>query len=127
MTFGMGYRTRRTCEYLLILQKEPCAAKSTWLDHEIPDVWAERNVSSTHPHRKPTRLVGRLIQCVTKSNDIVLDVCSGSFLTFEMCKAYKRNFLGTDIVFGLTDGIKSYNDETIVEDGGALLLTLTED
>ena len=39
---GMGYRTRRKSEYLVIFQKSPVRAKSCWTDHAIPDVWEEK-------------------------------------------------------------------------------------
>ena len=40
---GMGYRTRRKSEYLIVLQKSPVRAKDCWTDHAIPDVWQEKN------------------------------------------------------------------------------------
>jgi hypothetical protein len=46
---GMGYRTRRKSEYLLILQKDPRRAKDVWTVHDIPDSWLEK-VKPTHPH-----------------------------------------------------------------------------
>ena len=39
---GMGYRTRRQCEYLVVLQKEPRRAKGVWTAHAIPDVVLRR-------------------------------------------------------------------------------------
>ena len=39
---GMGYRTRRRGEYLMICQKPPRRAKGIWQDHGIPDVWPEK-------------------------------------------------------------------------------------
>lgn len=44
MKIGMGYRTRRKSEYLLVIQKLPKKAKSTWTLHNIPDVWDEKVV-----------------------------------------------------------------------------------
>lgn len=52
---GMGYRTRRKSEYLIVVQKLPCKAKTTWLIHNIPDVWTEKT-TKTHPHSKPIEL-----------------------------------------------------------------------
>ncbi len=52
---GMGYRTRRQSEYLVIIQKEPKKAKSTWTIHNIPDIWSEK-VEKRHPHSKPINL-----------------------------------------------------------------------
>jgi site-specific DNA-methyltransferase (adenine-specific) len=38
---GNGYRGRSRGDYLVILQKPPLAAKSTWLDHGIARRWLE--------------------------------------------------------------------------------------
>ena len=38
---GMGYRTRRVAEYLLVLQKPPTRVESGWQLHDIPDVVTE--------------------------------------------------------------------------------------
>jgi site-specific DNA-methyltransferase (adenine-specific) len=52
---GMGYRTRRTSEYCLVLQKAPLRAKGVWLVHDIPDVWDEKLQTKfthgKHPHK----------------------------------------------------------------------------
>jgi site-specific DNA-methyltransferase (adenine-specific) len=40
---GMGYRTRRRGDYLLVLQRPPLRAKSTWTDHGIPSRGARRS------------------------------------------------------------------------------------
>lgn len=97
---GMGYRTRRKSEYLLILQKFPVKAKGYWLDHSIPDVWLEKIVNKNHPHTKPLELQTRLIQATTNEEDYVLDVCAGSYSVFTACKNIKRNFIGGDIEYG---------------------------
>lgn len=96
---GMGYRTRRKSEYLIVFQKSPIKAKGYWIDHSIPDVWEEK-VNKTHAHSKPTELQRRLIEATTKEDDIVLDPASGGYSVFEACKLAKRNFLGCDIQFG---------------------------
>ena len=36
---GMGYRSRRTTEYCVALQKRPKRAKGVWTRHDIPDTW----------------------------------------------------------------------------------------
>jgi site-specific DNA-methyltransferase (adenine-specific) len=97
-SFGMGYRTRRTCEYLLILQKLPKTIK-TWNDKSIRDVWDEKieNPRKSHPHKKPILLIERLIKSVTGENDLVLDPCAGSFVVLDACKNTGRNFIGGDI------------------------------
>lgn len=98
---GMGYRTRRQSEYLLILQKQPIKAKGTWNLHNIRDVWSEKipsDLSKLHPHVKPHDLQKNLILSCTKEGDIVLDPASGSFSVLECCKATNRNFIGTNLI-----------------------------
>jgi site-specific DNA-methyltransferase (adenine-specific) len=63
LRIGMGKRTRRRGDYLLILQKPPIVAK-TWRDHGIPSRWAEKVDRKTHPHAKPAGLITRLIGAV---------------------------------------------------------------
>lgn len=97
---GMGYRTRRQSEYLLILQKSPKKAKSTWSIHNIRDVWGEKisaDELKTHPHSKPKGLQKVLISSCTKMGDLVLDPASGSFSVFECCKELGRDFIGCNL------------------------------
>lgn len=98
LTFGMGYRSRCCGEYLIILQKSPKRAKGVWTDHGIRDVWNEKVSHPTHPHSKPYQLQRRLIECVTKPGDYVLDPCAGSFSVFDCARDAKRNFLGCDLL-----------------------------
>ena len=94
---GMGYRTRRYCEYLLIIQKEPKRAKGVWQKHDIPDAWSEsvKNMNSVHP--KPIRLQAALIEAVTNENDIVLDPAAGSYSVMKAAHSANRQFLGCDV------------------------------
>lgn len=94
---GMGYRTRRKSEYVLVLQKAPVKAKSCWLDHSIPDVWQEV-VHKVHPHSKPLELQKRLIAATTLEGDYVLDPAAGGFTVLDVCRLLNRNFIGTDIL-----------------------------
>lgn len=96
---GMGYRTRRRSEYLIVLQKSPVKAKTCWTDHAIPDVWEEGAVK-THPHSKPVELQRRLIAATTKEGDVVLDPAAGGFSVLEACKMAGRDFVGGDIEYG---------------------------
>ncbi|MGI9549452.1 MAG: DNA-methyltransferase [Bdellovibrionales bacterium] len=96
--FGMGYRTRRQCEYLLILQKAPKRAKGVWHIHNIPDVWCEKIQNKTHTHQKPLDLQSKLIEAVTQKGDLVIDPASGSFSVLESCFKTQRNFLGCDLL-----------------------------
>lgn len=94
---GMGYRTRRLAEYLIILQKEPRRAKGVWKIHDIPDVWDEAVRRNGHIHKKPVGLQARLIEAVSNPGDIVIDPAAGSFSVMEACGQRNRNFLGCDI------------------------------
>ncbi len=97
---GMGYRTRRQCEYLLVLQKEPVKAKGIWQTRNIRDVWKEKIIFKKHPHQKPINLQCKLITAVSNENDIIVDPCAGSFSIMECCLKEKRIFLGTDLKYG---------------------------
>lgn len=97
LKMGMGYRTRRTCEYLYVIQKAPKRAKGIWGIHNICDVWDEK-IKNTHAHNKPIQLQKILIESVSNEKDIVIDPCAGSFSVFEACKQANRNFLGCDII-----------------------------
>lgn len=98
LSFGNGYRSRRTSEYLLIVQKKPCLIKS-WSDKSIRDVWEEKiiNPRKSHPHKKPIGLIERLIKSVTNETNLVLDPCAGSFIVLDACLKTNRNFIGCDI------------------------------
>lgn len=98
-SFGMGSRSRRTNEYLLVYQKLPKTTKN-WKNKSIRDTWSEKidNPRKGHPHKKPIGLTKTLIECVTNTGDIVLDPCAGSFMTYDVCAQSGRNFLGCDIM-----------------------------
>ena len=100
MKIGMGYRTRRKSEYLVIIQKFPRKAKSTWTLHNIPDVWDEKILDKNHTHAKPIELQKQLILATTNENDLVLDPASGGYSVFRACKETGRNFIGCDLEFG---------------------------
>ncbi len=97
-SFGMGYRTRKTSEYLLIYQKSPKMIKS-WTNKSVRDVWSEKieHPRMGHPHKKPIGLIKTLIESVTKEQDLILDPCAGSFSVLDVCKDTNRKFIGCDI------------------------------
>jgi site-specific DNA-methyltransferase (adenine-specific) len=97
-SFGQGYRTRRTCEYLLILQKPPKIIK-TWVNKSIRDVWDEKIIHprSVHAHKKPIGLISTLINAVTKPEELILDPCAGSFVVMDGALENSRHFIGCDI------------------------------
>ncbi len=96
---GMGYRSRRVSEYLMVLQKPPRRAKGAWKVHNIPDVWDEKLVANgdKSPHRKPLELQRELIAAVSNEEDIVIDPAAGSFSVMEAARLARRNFVGCDV------------------------------
>ena len=97
---GMGYRTRKQSEYLLIVQKKPIKAKGTWKLHNIRDIWSEKIPQEElrlHPHSKPKGLQKALIESCTNKGDIVCDPAAGSFSVLECCKELERDFIGTNL------------------------------
>ena len=96
---GMGYRTRRYSEHLVVLQKLPVRAKGVWRIHDIPDVWTEKieNADRNHAHCKPVRLQERLIRAVTNPGDIVLDPAAGGYSVLVAAQNTQRHFLGCDL------------------------------
>jgi len=97
---GMGYRTRRFGEHLIIFQKPPKRAKGVWHVHDIPDVWTEKieNGDRNHTHAKPIGLQKRLIEAVTNIGDIVVDPAAGGYSVMRAAMEVGRHFLGCDIL-----------------------------
>lgn len=95
---GMGYRTRRCCEYALILQKHPERSIGVWRRHDIPDVWTESAVRLAGVHPKPVGLQSALIEAVTDPGNVVLDPAAGSYSVLAAAKNAGRQFLGCDLV-----------------------------
>ena len=62
MKMGMGYRSRRYAEILMVLQKDPRKAKGVWKIHNIPDIWEEKVKRINGVHPKPVGLQGELIE-----------------------------------------------------------------
>jgi site-specific DNA-methyltransferase (adenine-specific) len=98
LRMGMGKRTRRRGDYLLILQKPPITAVS-WRDHGIPSRWPEKVDRGGHPHVKPVGLIARLIGAVTEPGDLVVDPAGGGFGVMHVARQLGRNFVGCDIAY----------------------------
>jgi site-specific DNA-methyltransferase (adenine-specific) len=96
---GMGCRSRRRGGYLLVLQRPPIVAKSTWTDHGIPDRWVEKVERSLHAHVKPISLISRLIGATTRPGDLVVDPAAGSFVVMHAALAQEREFIGCDLTY----------------------------
>jgi site-specific DNA-methyltransferase (adenine-specific) len=100
---GMGYRTRRRSEYLLVLQKPPKRAKGIWNRRDIPDVWAEKvSRSGPHTHGKPYGLIHSLIEATVPPGEWVLDPAAGSFVVMAAAQAVGCQFVGGDVIYGDT-------------------------
>ena len=95
---GMGYRTRRSAEYALVLQKHPERAQGVWRRHDIPDVWTESAVRLRAVHSKPVGLQAALIEAVTDPGDVVVDPAAGSYSVLAAAQRAGRQFLGCDVV-----------------------------
>jgi len=96
---GNGYRSRRRGDYLLVLQKPPLAAKSTWCDHSIPNRWPEKVDRTLHPHVKPIGLIRKLIGSVTRPGDLVVDPAAGSFVVIHAAHELGCDFVGCDLAY----------------------------
>ena len=97
LRIGMGKRSRRRGDYLLVLQKPPVSAR-TWRDHAIPSRWLEKVDRRAHPHIKPIGLISRLIAAVTEPGDLVVDPAAGSFVVMKAAHQLDRNFVGCDVL-----------------------------
>ena len=98
LRMGLGYRSRHTSEFLVVLQKSPKRAKGVWMLRDIPDVWDEKQPSmKKYSHSKPVGLQSKLIEAVTEAGDVVLDPAAGSYTVLDACKATNRTFIGCDI------------------------------
>ena len=94
---GMGYRTRRVAEYLIILQKPPTQVGDRWQRDDIPDVVTEKVERIRNVHPKPMNLQARLIEAVTDPGDVVLDPAAGSYSVMAAAHRVGRQFLGCDV------------------------------
>ena len=99
LKIGLGYRSRHTSEFCMVLQKRPKRAKGVWVIRDIPDVWDEKPPCTTqYSHAKPIGLQSKLIEAVTDVGDCILDPAAGSYTVLDACKVTDRTFLGCDIV-----------------------------
>ena len=101
MRMGMGYRSRATAEYLVVVQKAPIVAKGAWNDRGIKDSWFEMSDPTVHTHAKPVLLTERLIRATTNRGDLVIDPAAGGYGVLNVCQRTRREFAGADI---FTDG-----------------------
>ena len=97
---GMGYRTRRCVEYLMIIQKPPFRVNEGWRKRDVPDVWTERVSRNGAVHPKPVNLQAALIEAVTEAGDVVLDPAAGSYSVLIAAHQAGRQFLGCDVQYG---------------------------
>src|SRR5262249_12283796 len=100
---GMGKRSRRRGDYLLVLQRPPLAAKATWRDHGIPNRWPEKTERTIHPHLKPIGLNGRLIGAVNRRDALVVDPAAGCSVVMRAARELGRKFTGCALAYGNTE------------------------
>ena len=92
--FGMGYRTRSQCEFLIICQKNPIKSKGVWSDHSIADIHNWKIKRKKHVHEKPYGLLYKLVKTCTKIDDLVVDPAAGSYNVGKVCMELNRRFKG---------------------------------
>ncbi len=98
---GMGYRSRRQTEHLMVMQKKPKRAKGVWTRHNIPDIWSEKVArDEVHAHPKPLELQKALIEATSNPSDIIIDPAAGSYSVLTAAMETGRRFLGCDLNFG---------------------------
>lgn len=94
---GLGWRSRSSAEFLIVLQKRPKRVKGCWTRRDIPSVWAENVNAKSHTHAKPMELQKALIEATTQPGDLVLDPCAGSFSVMDAALETGRRFIGCDL------------------------------
>jgi site-specific DNA-methyltransferase (adenine-specific) len=97
LRLGMGKRSRRRGDYLLVLPRPPVTARN-WRDHGISSRWVEKVNRKIHPHAKPVGLIERLIAAVTLPGDLVIDPAAGGFGVLHAALRLGREFIGCDAV-----------------------------
>jgi site-specific DNA-methyltransferase (adenine-specific) len=97
LRLGMGKRSRRRGDYLMVLQRPPVIA-TNWRDHGISSRWVEKVNRKIHPHVKPVGLIERLIAAVTLPGDLVIDPAAGGFGVLHAALRLGREFVGCDAV-----------------------------
>jgi site-specific DNA-methyltransferase (adenine-specific) len=110
---GMGKRTRRRGDYLIVLQKPPITPRA-WRDHGIANRWPEKVDRKIHPHIKPISLISRLIGAVTEPGDLVIDPAAGSFVVLHAARELGREFIGCDIAY--VEAEQQWPDRVCVDD-----------
>jgi site-specific DNA-methyltransferase (adenine-specific) len=98
LRIGMGKRSRRRGDYVLVLQRPPVTAVN-WRDHGIPSRWPEKVSRKAHPHAKPMELMARLIGAVTEPGDLIVDPAAGSFIVLKIAQRMGRRFIGCDLAW----------------------------
>ena len=102
---GQGKRSRRRGDYLLVLQKRPIRARTTWRDRGISSRWSEKIELKVYPrktyrHAKPIGLISHLIGAVTRLGDLVVDSAAGGFTVMHVATEMQRWFVDCDIACG---------------------------
>jgi DNA modification methylase len=100
VTTGMGWRYRRSYEFIMVAHRT--GGKLRWFDdsHKIRNIVALTNVpprSEEHPCRKPVALVEHFLRLHTQPGDIVLDPFAGGGSTGVACARLGRRFIGFEL------------------------------
>ena len=57
-----------------------------------------KDIPKIHPTQKPVKVLKRLIEIFTDTDDVVIDPCAGSGTTLRACMELGRNSYGFEIV-----------------------------
>ena len=94
MKLGYGFRNK----YELILVLEKGKGKYYLKDFaNVIDFDTITHTQTSHPHKKPERMIERLLNHSSKEGDVVLDPFLGEGTTAVACKKLGRNFIGFEI------------------------------
>ena len=86
-------RTNRP-EYVTGILKNGVSLSDVWTD--IPALPHNAKERVAHPTQKPVRLMERIVEMFTNSDDLVLDFCMGSGSTGVACMNLGRRFIGIE-------------------------------
>ena len=92
--WGLGYYTRPQHEFIWMCFK----GTPKRFPKAVSDVWHfDRLINPEHPCEKPIRLILKMINLASKTDDLILDPFLGSGTTAVGCKMLKRKYIGFEL------------------------------
>lgn len=87
----------KQCEYLLLVRKGNYKKFNKFGISNLFDVKMPRGKDKRNPTEKPTQFIQTILECLTRDNDLVLDLFMGSGSTGVACVNTNRNFIGIEL------------------------------